>query len=342
MGRPTKEPPSVSSIVPAIVGHARERGLDIAGFAWRFGLPEDVAVLEQVTAPADAPEELLRAIARAAGEPDVALRVASDLTSRKLKLVELAMRASATAREALALFARWVPLLHDGCEGRLEDEGVACRVEAARWVLWTPHRPRGVGRYVHELVLAYAVHQLRAGAGEWRPLRVWFAHARPPELQPVQAFFGTDDVAFGREDSGLAFGAAELDRPMLRPDRHAVETLAPLVDADLRSRTQQAATFSARVEAHVASSLPHGKDVAEVARAMHMSARTLQRRLEQEGTRFTEVLDRARLQLGRRLLADAGATLGEVAFRLGFADLATFSRAFKRWTGMPPGQWRRS
>ncbi len=73
-----------------------------------------------------------------------------------------------------------------------------------------------------------------------------------------------------------------------------------------------------------------------------MSARTLQRRLEQEQTRFTEVLDGARLAVARRLLGDSTIQLTDVAFRLGFADLATFSRAFKRWTGKPPGQWRRS
>ena len=75
-------------------------------------------------------------------------------------------------------------------------------------------------------------------------------------------------------------------------------------------------------------------------RVFHMSARTLQRRLEEEQTRFTEVLDRARLDLARRLLADPALPLADVAFRLGFADLAAFSRAFKRWTGKPPGQWR--
>ena len=75
---------------------------------------------------------------------------------------------------------------------------------------------------------------------------------------------------------------------------------------------------------------------------MHMSARTLQLRLEQEDTQFSEVLDRARLGVARGLLLDPGVALSEAAVRLGFADLATFSRAFKRWTGKPPGQWRRS
>jgi AraC-like DNA-binding protein len=124
-------------------------------------------------------------------------------------------------------------------------------------------------------------------------------------------------------------------------DPRTAQTLAPLVDAALAARPQ-GTSLAARVRAHIASSLPDGTDIAEVARAMHMSARTLQRRLEQEQTRFTEVLDEARLAEARRLLDDPRATLAGVAAHLGFADLATFSRAFKRWTGKPPGQWRRS
>jgi AraC-like DNA-binding protein len=157
----------------------------------------------------------------------------------------------------------------------------------------------------------------------------------------VHDFFATTDVAFGCEDSGIALAREELDRPMRLADVHSAGMLASLVDAELAARPQ-GSSLAARVEAFVAAALPGGTDVDDVARAMHMSARTLQRRLEQEQTRFGEVLDRARLDVARRLLADRGVTMADVAARVGFSDVATFSRAFKRWTGQPPGQWRRS
>jgi AraC-like DNA-binding protein len=122
-------------------------------------------------------------------------------------------------------------------------------------------------------------------------------------------------------------------------EARTVDTLATIVEGELEARPR-GASLADRVAVHLAGSLPVGTDVAEVARVFHMSARTLQRRLEEEQTRFTEVLDRARLDLARRLLADPALPLADVAFRLGFADLAAFSRAFKRWTGKPPGQWR--
>jgi AraC-like DNA-binding protein len=340
MARPSKEPPCSSSIVPSIVRYAAARGVDVEALTWRFGLPLDVSQRDEVTAAADVPNELLNAVALMASMPDVALRVASELGSRRQKLVELAVRASANVRDALARLARWVPLLHEGFEAYLQ-EGAAGELH---WVLRTPRRPRGLGRYVHELALAYAIEQVRAGVQTLSPLRVWFNHARPSEIVGLREYFrthGIDGIVFGSDESGLAFAPGDISRSMRLSDPCTVDTIAPLVEAEIASRPK-GTSFAERLTDHIARSLPHECDMGEVACAMHMSPRTLQRRLEQEETQFTEVLDRARLRVASRLLAEPEVTVTDVAFRLGFADLATFSRAFKRWTGKPPGQWRRS
>jgi AraC-like DNA-binding protein len=337
MGRPSKEPPTPSSLVPAIVRYARGRGFDVEALAWRVGFSTAFGESEDVNAAADAANELLEALAQT--DPDVVFHLASDLPSRHHALVALATRTSATAREALGLAARWSPLLHDGVEAALEEtrrDG-----EGTLWTVRTPRRPRGVGRHMHELVLAYALCRAREGTCDtWSPKRAWFAHARPADVRSLHRFFGCDDFEFGCETSGMAFTAEALDRPMRLSDVKAVAAVSALVDASLPARTK--ASFAQRVASQVAASLPYGADARDVARALHMSPRTLHRRLEQEQTRFGEVLDGVRLDLAQRLLSDREIPLGEVAFRLGFADLATFSRAFKRWTGQPPGQWRRS
>ena len=335
MGRPSKEPPSPSSLVPAILRHARARGFDVEGLAWRFDLPATIGERDDVNAAADTPNELLAQIAHT--DPGVAFDLAAALPSRHQALVAVAVRASATSREALMLLARWTRLLHEGLDAALETDGGGDGV----FVVRTPRRPRGLGRYVHELALAYALCRVREGAGDdVAPARVWFSHARPPDLRSPLRFFGTSEIDFGRDDSGMAFSASTLARAMRAADARTVEAVVPLVDAALPAA--RAPTFSGRVSSQIASALPGGCDARVVARALHMSARTLQRRLEQEDTRFSEVLDATRLDLSRRWLSDPGLSLGEIAERLGFADLATFSRAFKRWTGRPPGQWRRS
>ena len=80
--------------------------------------------------------------------------------------------------------------------------------------------------------------------------------------------------------------------------------------------------------------------VAAIAARLHMSARSLQRRLQDEDTRFTEVLSDLRRELALRYLQDRRISIGEVGFLLGFLDVTAFHRAFKRWTGRTPAEHR--
>ena len=82
--------------------------------------------------------------------------------------------------------------------------------------------------------------------------------------------------------------------------------------------------------------------VATIAARLHMSARSLQRRLQSEGTSFAEVLSDLRRDMALRYLQDQRISIGEVAFLLGFLDVTAFHRAFKRWTGSTPAEYRRS
>jgi AraC-like DNA-binding protein len=267
----------------------------------------------------------------------VALRLPADLPLRRYGLAELAARSTPTLRDGLARMARYASLVHPA---------IACTVEErdgeALWVQRTPDRPRGLGRHVHEYALAHVLTVARRDTGA--PIaasRAWFAHARPPDIAPLHRFFGARDLSFGCDDSGFALARDALDLPMKSGDSRLLATADDLAEAALRAqpRTNSLAALAAtRIE----SLLPDGATMDAVARAMHMSSRTLQRRLEAEGASFSEIVDDVRERLARRWLADEARTLSEVAFGLGFSDLATFSRAFKRWTGKPPGAWRRS
>jgi len=90
----------------------------------------------------------------------------------------------------------------------------------------------------------------------------------------------------------------------------------------------------------IIGALPNGAAVADVARALHVSVRTLQRRLTAAKTSYREELDQVRSELARQYLQDPTVAIAEVALLLGFADQSSFHRAFERWTGDPPGRWR--
>ncbi|WP_237358586.1 helix-turn-helix transcriptional regulator [Rhizobium etli] len=81
-------------------------------------------------------------------------------------------------------------------------------------------------------------------------------------------------------------------------------------------------------------------EIANVARELGLSERTLQRRVTQEGTTFRTLLNEARQELGRQLLSDTSMEIEEVAYLLGYQDTNSFYRAFKEWESMTPGRWR--
>ena len=96
-----------------------------------------------------------------------------------------------------------------------------------------------------------------------------------------------------------------------------------------------------RVEAALVDQLPHGEPSQKsVAEALHLSARSLQRRLAEAGSSYTEVRDNARRELALRYLRDGGHSVSEITYLLGFSDSSSFSRAFRRWTGVSPSAYR--
>ena len=90
----------------------------------------------------------------------------------------------------------------------------------------------------------------------------------------------------------------------------------------------------------ILESLPDFPGADQVAGALHMSTRTLQRRLGAANMSFTQVCEEVRAELAKEYLGDSSVQIYEVAFLLGFSEQSSFHRAFRRWTGHPPGRWR--
>jgi AraC-like DNA-binding protein len=149
------------------------------------------------------------------------------------------------------------------------------------------------------------------------------------------------EVAFGAEDLGIALDLEDAAQPLPGADPMLVAAAEHLAVAALAD-VPRADAFVAAVSRRIAATLPASVSAEGVARELRMSARTLQRRLDAEGVRFSALLDEVRESLAKDLLRPGrDVPLAEVAYRVGFSDLATFSRAFKRWTGLPPGSYRR-
>ena len=113
--------------------------------------------------------------------------------------------------------------------------------------------------------------------------------------------------------------------------------------ADYLARTGRIDSLAERVHALLVAHLPDGgPSEATIAQQLCMSPRNLQLQLAQDGTSYKELLNRARQNLARRYLEQGKYSIKEIAFLLGFSDAATFTRAFRRWTGQSPRKFATS
>jgi len=344
-GRPPKESPTASAVAPAVLRYLGAQGVDpaeVASLAALAGLGEASAIASADQAPITpgGMAGLLRGAAELLAEPHLSLRLPAELPFRRYDPLSLGARAAGTPREVLSLVTEFAPLLLPGLAARTAVDDVGgVRFDAT----FTGH-PRGLGYAVDAFLLATVLGHCRRGGVDraTAPSRAWLAAARPHALEPLLSSLGTDDVELGAETTGFSLPASAADHPLPGADDLLVATATQLAEVALAAAPRRgsfATAVASRIEAQLgAGNAPSAEEVAD---GLRMSARTLQRRLDDEGARFSAITDAVRERLARRLLADPALGLGEIAYRSGFTDLATFSRAFKRWTGLPPGAYRK-
>jgi AraC-like DNA-binding protein len=313
--------------------HEREHVPELA----RYGLSADALTRDESPIANEALGRLIDDLAIALDEPNLGLILPAKLRFERYTLPELAARASATLRDALQQWVRFSALIHPTIAFAFEE-----RDGLARWSHRSLGHPRGLSRHLNEFALAAALHSTRETSRVGpRVLEVHFVHARPRALAPLREFFRTDVLHFGALANALVIESASLDRPQLTADARLLATVSALGDRSLTAQPRAADAVRTNVAALLRTQLAQGEvRIRPLARQLHMSVRTLQRRLGDEGTSFAGLVDEVRHELSRALVRRTDLSLVEVAARVGFAELSTFSRAFKRWTGLAPGAYR--
>jgi AraC-like DNA-binding protein len=165
----------------------------------------------------------------------------------------------------------------------------------------------------------------------WRAEEVHLSRRAPPDPRPFTMFFGAP-VRFSSTEDGVLFASDWLDRRVDREEHR------------IRSKEVEiaAAPFSEQVRRQVALRLGlEPLTGTHLASQLGLSRRTLFRHLGAEGTTCQRLVDDVRFSRARHLLAAGDASIAEIAFAVGYPDQGSFTRAFARWSGMPPGEWRR-
>lgn len=196
-------------------------------------------------------------------------------------------------------------------------------------------------RHSDECALAEVALGVRALSGqELRPRVVRFRHAAPRSTSEHQKVFRCS-VEFRAKDTELVFDDAVLDARM----PHANEAFGAIFEQQVQralERLPAPGTASEHVRAAARAALAGGScSLAETARILGVSARTLQRRLREQGTSFAEIVDALRRELAVVYL-ERRIPIPEVASLLGYADPTAFHHAFSRWTGSSPSRYAAS
>lgn len=204
--------------------------------------------------------------------------------------------------------------------------------------------PASVGRVgaLAEAIVATWARSLNQYVNErWWPREIWFQHGAPGDLRPYHEAFGCP-VHFDRPETRMIASRETLDQPLFRADPRLLGYLEQHAQA-LIERLPREDRFGVRVRRALVEEMRGGDpSQARIARGLGLSPRTLQRRLDEEGVAFTELLDEVRRELCESYLKNRALSIQEIAYLLGYTERSGFYRAFRRWTGTTPREVRAS
>ena len=309
------------------VGVPRERLLAQAGMA--------PAELARERWPIDHITRLWRAAVHCTQDAGFGLKAGALVGPGSFNVVSYLLQSAPSLRAAIGVVQQYQRLISDG--GRFQVIAGA----QAGWVVYHPRQGAlAFSPHQIEAVLAAVVAFSRWVTGQpVRPLQVQFSQPRVGPLAGYREAFGCP-VAFEQAFSGVLLDNALLDAPLPQADaqlarlhhQYAAQRLAVL---------HEGGALAQELRAWIAAVLPGRVPTrAEAAQALGLSERTLARRMQAQQLSFSALLDAVRREAALQAVAQPGRALADIGQALGFAEPAVFWRAFKRWTGCTPLQWR--
>ncbi len=302
----------------------RQAGMDLLDAS----LPERIDHASVAKLLARAPET--------AGKEFLGLSLAEQLEPSDIGILHYIARSSPTLRVAVEKCAPYITMLHDGLKVELRPCG-----RSLTWVCFVLPAELLVPPAMVEVVLAFTLKLFRGLSGvQLSPVAVRFRNPPPGDTDYYRRFF----QAPCQFDSDF-FGLLMHDQSLRLPIPSADPQLCQLLEERARQMTVLSPTGTGtgtanRVRRIVVGLLAEGcPDIDHVASRLHMSPRTLRRRLEQEGVKYQEVVNQLRVNLAKRYLDDRRG-VEEVASLLGYSSSHAFRRAFKRQTGLLPAAYR--
>jgi AraC-like DNA-binding protein len=328
-------PSTTGSITRLAYARARGAGIDVKPLAEKAGLT--IQQIEDRTAriPVHNQIQFLELAAVALGDELLGFHLAREYDRRQIGLLHYVLASSETLGDAMQRAARYSTIVNEGVAVRyIQRDDIAIGVDYVGVA-------RHFDRHQIEFWMTGLVRSCRELTGrQLLPLRVQFAHHRHGDWSELTAFFGCE-VEFDAGVDQATFSGSSKDLAVVGSDPYLNDLLIASCEAALAQRTTRSGNLRSDIENAIAPLMPHGKaSVAEIARRLGLSQRTLARRLAAEGLTFGKILDEMRADLAQRHVRDSAYSISQIAWLLGYQEASAFTHAFKRWTGTTPRAMR--
>jgi AraC-like DNA-binding protein len=323
------------SVVRAVVGAVVRAGASERDLLAR--VPIGVR-LEDADARVELEEfsHLLTAAVALTGDASLGFHIIERLPHGAIGLLPHLLSHAPTLREALGIVAQFGSLAIDGLSFPFRDE------EAAFVMACTiPRSTPSCDRVLTEIMMIGLLYLARTFAGTRVVPRVTcFDYARPPNYDAYELRFGSE-LRFGQSEASIAFDRDLPDRKQLHQNPELYRVLRVEAQREL-ARVASGWTPAVRLHRYLMTLPPsRAPDMADAARSLGMSERSLRRHLAAEGTSYRDVVRSNLERSADSLLVESSHSIKEIASMLGFLNPTAFNNAFKRWKGMTPGEYRR-
>ena len=310
-----------------------ELGVRVSAVLRRAGLPQDLFDQTRVLVTTAELFALWRAIGEVSTDPGVGLKLGTETKTERFHPSAIAALSTPNFGAAINHMARYKQLT---CPEEMlhETNGEEWSIRF-RWLLAVDSEPKVLTEYCFAWLLTIARH----GSGiSLSPLRVEFVQPRP-HIKAIERHFGCPIICDAPRNT-IVFRASDAQCAFVTRNAELLDMLAPQFEKELKQCNDKD-NFTMLVRRAIQERLAgHRPAIEDVARSLHISSRTLQRRLQDAGSSYQHVLDEARHQMARYYLGNSVLELSEAAYLLGYEDAKSFVRAFRTWEGIPPGLWR--
>jgi AraC-like DNA-binding protein len=331
---------AIHFVVAALEG-VRARKMDAETLLETVGLSPSLLQVPQARVSAKRYGELWRLIAATLDDEFFGQ------DSRRMKSGSFAMLVHSvlgckTLGQALDRSLRFYGLILDDIAGTLVRGPAAIRGPAEAMVVLRERQTGAAARtFAHE-VLLMLVHGVACWlVGRRIPiLRAHFSYPEPPHGAEYRLMYCTD-LSFGMPATCIVFEADYLDLPVVQDERTVKEFLRTAPE-NILVKYKNGSSLGARIRRRLRQLLPaEVPDFDALAAELNMTTATLRRRLHEEGTSYQGIKDQLRRDLAISYLSHSGRSVMDIALELGFSERSAFHRAFRKWTGASPGEFRR-